>query len=1138
MTNPSSPYASATRETRRAYAYYLLPLGILVIGCVLSWCVGHLDVQTRQREERASVDLRLGALRTEVGSRVRMAFSEIEGIAQLITVNTEITPQLFQAMSREVVNASPFLRNIITARDDVVQNIYPLEGNERALGLDIRDYPELYPMVRRARVLGMPVLAGPVPLILGGEGLVYRRPIFVAGSAGPRYWGSVSVVADVDDFVRAAGLGSVDDLELGLRGRDGKGAQGERIWGDGKLFAQEVSRVQIDVPGGTWQLVGRPLGGWSTFSVLQSPLFLLCLACTALLSLFAAQLARSYRLIHKRNGELKLEIDDRRSIQLSLMQSEDRFRNLFDHSPDAVWIVDHNGLCIQANDAALRTFGYTEARQFHAITAAQLSPIWQPDGQRSSDKASRMRELAREAGVQRFEWLHQRADGSTFPSEVTLCNMQLGDDSITYAVARDISERKHAENQLLEHKALLQAIVDNAPSLIYMFDTDARLMLCNHLYERSVRHPSELIVGHRRSHFMQTQDARLQELDDQAVLVSGTAQRFEDVHHEQGEERTYLTTKCPLRDADGRLLGVLGISNDITEIRQTTEELRLAGLVMDNTGDAVMITDAHGVIVRVNRAFTTITGFSAEAVVGTRSLLRSGRHDRPFYLAMRDTLRAHGHWRGEIWSRRQDGAEYPQWLTINAVANERGETVNYVGVFSDISSIKHAQAELERLAHFDAVTGLPNRVQFQRRLADSIARALRTDHCMAVLILDVDGFKMVNDTLGHPMGDLLLQQATQRFLAATPASDTVARLGGDEFAFILNDLDGPEDAVSLVQDLLQTLHRPFDLNGTHALVTASIGVAICPSDGASPEVLLRHADTAMYGAKEAGRNGFRFYQRQMTEFIQQRVSMEAALRRALQAGEFELWYQPKVDLASGLVDGAEALLRWRDPQHGMVMPADFIPLAERTGLIIAIGEWVLDHACAQLRSWLDRGVFDGRIAINVAAPQIDRSDFVESVRQALQRHDLPPCALEVEVTESLLMESQDQACEVLSRLQKLGVTTAVDDFGTGYSSLAYLKMLPIDNLKIDRAFIRDLPGDSTYVAITRAIIDLGRALNFHVTAEGIETREQYEFLRAAGCDTAQGYLIGKPMAAGAFEAWLLEYPQQAAPGVQRLAHSS
>ncbi|WP_213881771.1 EAL domain-containing protein [Pseudomonas sp. dw_358] len=1123
MTHVFTPTSATLRERRHALTDYLLPLSILVVGSVLSWCVGSLDARSRQGEERAAVELRLGALRTEVQSQIRASFSEVEGIAQLLTVDGQITHEHFQGMAREVINAVPDLDNIIIAPDDVVRDVYPMAGSEQSVGMDTRNLPHLYPMVHRARVLGRPMLAGPIPLTGGGQGLVYRRPIFVAGSAGPRYWGSVSVMTNVGNFLVGAGMTAQDDLELALRGVDGKGAEGEPIWGDIALFGQPVQLITVDIPGGSWQLAGRPRGGWTQTGLLDSPLFVLSLGATLVLSLFASQLSRRNRLIQRRNIELNAEVEERCNIQNSLAQSEDRFRNLFEHSPDAVWIFDQNDRCIQANDAAMGTFGFTAVSQYQNKSPAELSPVWQPDGQRSSDKSHRMCVLARENGVQRFDWVHQRTDGTTFPAEVTLCTMQVDNQIITYAVVRDVSERKQAESQLLEHKALLQAIVDNAPSLIYMFDTDARLLLCNHLYERSVRHPSELIVGHRRSHFMDHQDARLQELDDQAVLVSGTAQRFEDVHHVQGHSRTYLTTKCPLRDADGRLLGILGISNDITEIRQTTEQLRLAGLVMDNTGDAVIITDAQGQIVRVNRAFTTITGFAAHEVVGrTRSLLRSDRHDRAFYRRLRASLADSGHWRGEIWSQRSDGADYPQWLTINAITNERGERVNYVGVFSDITSIKHAQAELERLAHFDAVTGLANRVCFQERLADAIERTLRNNTCMAVLILDIDGFKMVNDTLGHPMGDLLLQQATQRFVSVTRTADSVARLGGDEFAFILNDLEAAEDAVVLVQRLLQTLQSPFDLNGTHALVTASVGVAICSADGASPEVLLRHADTAMYSAKEAGRNGFRFYQRQMTEFIQQRVSMEAALRRALHDGEFELWYQPKLDLASGQVKGAEALLRWRDPEHGMVMPSDFIPLAERTGLIIAIGEWVLDHACGQLREWLDNGLFDGRIAINVAAPQIDRSDFVESVRQALQRHDLPACALEVEVTESLLMESQDHACEVLTRLQHLGVTTAVDDFGTGYSSLAYLKMLPIDNLKIDRAFIRDLPGDATYVAITRAIIDLGRALNFQVTAEGIETREQYDFLRAAGCDAGQGYWMGKPMPAKLFEAWLAD----------------
>lgn len=433
------------------------------------------------------------------------------------------------------------------------------------------------------------------------------------------------------------------------------------------------------------------------------------------------------------------------------------------------------------------------------------------------------------------------------------------------------------------------------------------------------------------------------------------------------------------------------------------------------------------------------------------------------------------------------------------------------------SELRDSQAQLERLAHFDAVTGLPNRVLFQRRLHQALAAPKVR---LAVLVLDIDGFKLVNDSLGHALGDLLLQQAAQRLSEGVGADDTVCRLGGDEFAFILQRIDSAEQAGRVVDGLLRALQRPFDLKGNAALVTGSIGIALAPEHGHSTESLLRHADTAMYAAKESGRNAWRLYLPDMTERLQQRLSLERALRRALEQQEFEVWYQPRIDLFSGRVEGAEALLRWRDPQHGLVSPADFIPLAERTGLIIPLGEHVLDLVCAQIRQWRDRELLPGPIAINVAALQIERSDYLCSLTQALERHALSPDLLEVEITESLLMESQQHACEVLARLQALGVATAVDDFGTGYSSLAYLKTLPINHLKIDRAFIKDLPHGDNDVAITRAIIDLGHALGFRITAEGIETHAQHQFLRNAGCDHGQGYLIGRPMPADRFEHWL------------------
>lgn len=737
-TSPCPPedQPPAACKLRRAIRR-LLPIGFALVGIGLSVVLGRLDVQRQESEQIANISARLSGVRAGLEAQLRAAFGETEGIAQLIGADGHISTEHFQGMAREALASVPYMRHVVMAPGDVVAAVYPLHGNLSVLGLDYRKIPEQFPMLEWAREQQRAVLAGPVQLVQGGRALIYRRPVFLDGKRGVRfYWGNVSVIADIDRLLHVAGLEADPEFQLAVRGADGKGAEGALIWGDGRLFDDPLVSLTVDVPGGVWQLVAAPRGGWPVLSLFASPLFLFALSCTALFSLFVAQLNRSNRLVQQRNRELR-----------------------------------------------------------------------------------------------------------------------------------------------------------------------------------------------------------------------------------------------------------------------------------------------------------------------------------------------------------------------------------------------QSQAQLERLAHYDPITGLPNRVLFQQQLMQAIGE----DRGLAVLMLDIDGFKQVNDSLGHAMGDLLLQQATTRFLQELDVWDRVSRLGGDEFVFMLQG-----DSIRVHEQvcaLLHTLQRPFDLNGNAALVTGSIGIAWCPLHGSDTDSLLRHADTAMYAAKEGGRNAWRPYHPDLTLRLQERLELERNLRRALANHEFELWYQPKVDLFSGRLEGVEALLRWRDPVHGLVPPGAFIPLAESTGLILPLGEHVLELACAQLSAWQKAECLPGTMAINVAALQIERSDYVAVLDAALQRHGLSPNLLEVEITESLLMESQ-QAFKVLSQLQEMGVTTAVDDFGTGYSSLAYLRALPIDHLKIDRAFIKDLPADDDAVAIARAIIDLGHALGFRITAEGIETQAQYDFLRNAGCDQGQGFLLARPMPAADLQRWIQENPQR------------
>jgi len=558
---------------------------------------------------------------------------------------------------------------------------------------------------------------------------------------------------------------------------------------------------------------------------------------------------------------------------------------------------------------------------------------------------------------------------------------------------------------------------------------------------------------------------------------------------------------------------VVAIEN-ITARKLAEDELRLTQLVFANSSEGILVTDSKGTIESINPAFTTTTGYSLEEVVGkTPALLKSPRQPAAFYKNMWQILIKDGHWQGEIWNQNKNGDIFPQWLSINATKDDEGKTTHYVALYTDISEIKLAEDRLFHIAHHDALTGLPNRTLFQDRLSLAITQAKRNKSMVAVMFLDLDHFKRINDTLGHDLGDQLLQTMAARIQSCVREGDSVARMGGDEFTVILPNIKQMENAMAVAQKIIAAMTSPFTLGKNELRCSTSIGIALYPKDGEDINTLIKCADTAMYSTKKSGRNGFHFYTEDMNLLVQEHLAIENGLRKALAKPEFFLCYQPQVDLKTGKIVGTEALIRWRRKNGEVVDPAQFIPVAEECGLIVPIGEWVLITACTQAKAWLDAGLPPIRMAVNISARQFQQKGLVEMVTNTLRATGLPPHLLEVEITESLLMENIEETRNKLDLLHDMGISLALDDFGTGYSSLSYLKRLPIHIVKIDRSFIMDTPHDLDDVEITRAIISMSHNLNLKVVAEGIETEAQNNFLQQAGCDFGQGYLHCKPVVA-------------------------
>ena len=810
---------------------------------------------------------------------------------------------------------------------------------------------------------------------------------------------------------------------------------------------------------------------------------------------------------------------DHLARERALQESEARYRRIFETTQEGIWSLDAGHRVIEVNAALAGILGYPAGEMLgRGIRTFVFAEDW-------DDQQERLRR--REQGqAETYERRLRRRDGSEVVCVISGTPVldSGGRFKGSFAMFTDITARKRADEALRLSEQRFRSLFEEVANIaVQAYDQDRRVIFWNRASEALYGYSPEEAMGQRVEDLIipTAMHAALQELTPENILAGADIPQGELVLRRKDGAPVTVFTNVVLRMNSAGQPEIYTLDVDLTQLRQVEERLRQSAKAFESAAEGVTITDADARILFVNRAFTTITGYSEEEVLGKNpSLLNSGRQDRAFYEAMWATIEETGLWQGEIWNRRKNGEVYPGWLTINSVHDENGRVSNYVAVFSDVTVLLRSQQERDFLAYHDPLTELPNRELLRDRMQHAIERARRGGGGIAVLLLDVDRFKNVNDSLGHDAGDSLLQDLARRLSNTLRGGDTLARLGGDEFLIVLEENTGIPEVDPIVSRLAGVFDRPFLCGGQTLFITASIGASVYPADGGDPETLIRNAELAMYQAKGDGRNTLEFYRQEMASESLDRLNLENELRGALTRGEFLLHFQPQVNLITGELAGVEALVRWQHPSRGLLPPGTFIPIAEEIGIIGDIGDWVLTEACRQMVAWHTSGPRIPRVAVNLSVQQLERGALTRRISQLLEDHRLPAEELELEVTESMIMRQADRAIATLRELRALGVGISVDDFGTGYSSLGYLRRLPLNRLKIDRSFVTDIGQDKDAAMIARAIIGLGSSLGFEVVAEGIETADQAAFLRAEGCQIGQGYLFGRPVSADALAtAW-------------------
>ena len=690
----------------------------------------------------------------------------------------------------------------------------------------------------------------------------------------------------------------------------------------------------------------------------------------------------------------------------------------------------------------------------------------------------------------------------------------------------NVMGRIHSMQEKLRHNEkehlLFQTILDSAPLGIWMLDVDGKLQFVNHTFCNTVGISEQqfLSANHYADVLPQSITASCIKSDQECFGQDESHLSMECVPFADGTTHLLEITKVKLLDRNKTLIGLIGLAVDVTDRKKTEDRLRLTEKVFKHTSEGILITDVSRNIIEVNDAFCQISGYSREELIGKNPrILHSGHQSKTFYWDMWESIHTTSHWAGEVWDRKKNGEMFAAWMTISALSNENGEVTHYVGITSDITLLKQHEKQLEHIAHYDALTGIPNRTLLADRMKQAISQTLWEKNMTAICYLDLDEFKQINDTQGHETGDRVLIEIAQRIQNTIRGGDTVARLGGDEFVILLLGLEKGEECVSTLIRLLEAIANPIFVNERAYSVSASIGVSIYPLDDEDPDTLLRHADQAMYVAKQSGKNRYHVYDPTFDRRARDQNEFQNSIRYGLEHNQFELYYQPKINLRTKKLVGAEALIRWHHPERGLLLPAEFLRFISNTELDIHIGEWVTSAALAQMNRWRAEGL-DIEISINISGYHLESPRFVEHLHQQLKHYpDIPFGKLQIEVLETVALNEIAIVREVIESCRKFGVGFALDDFGTGYSSLSYLSSLPVDVLKIDQSFVRDMLEDKGDMAIVQGIIALAHAFERQTVAEGVETQDHYRVLLDLGCELGQGFGIARPMRADELLNW-------------------